>query len=81
MEGKCFKILGICQVNLLEEFQAQISTFYFLLIINRPSLRVTPSVSKQKLRLDIMYVTKQKVRLVKFLSNFVRRIGMLSETM
>jgi hypothetical protein len=29
----------------------------------------TPSISKQKLRLDIICVTKQKVRLVKFLSN------------
>jgi len=41
----------------------------------------TPSVSKQKFRLDIICVTKQKVRLVKFLKNFVKRIGMLPETM
>jgi hypothetical protein len=37
----------------------------------------TPSVSKQKLRLDIICITKQKVRLVKFLSNFIKRTGML----
>ena len=37
----------------------------------------TPSVLYQKLRLDIICVTKQKIRLVKFLSNFVKRIGML----
>jgi hypothetical protein len=41
----------------------------------------TPSVSKQKLRLDIICVTKQKERLVKFLSNFVKRTSMLLETM
>ena len=37
----------------------------------------TPSVSKQKLCLDISCVTKQKIRLVKFLSNFVKRTGTL----
>jgi hypothetical protein len=41
----------------------------------------TPSVSEQKLRLDIICVTKQKVRLVKFLSNFVKRSEMLPKTM
>ena len=41
----------------------------------------TPFVSKQKLRLDIICGTKQNVRLVKFLSNFIKRIGMLLETM
>jgi hypothetical protein len=46
----------------------------------RDPLRHTPSVSKQKLRLDIICVTKQKVRLVKFLSNFIKRFGMLPET-
>jgi hypothetical protein len=49
---------------------------------SRWKLRYTPSVSKQ-LRLDIICVPKQtKVPLVKFLSNFVKRIGMLlPETM
>ena len=37
----------------------------------------TPSVSYQKLHLDIICVTKQKIRFVKFFSNFVKRIGML----
>jgi hypothetical protein len=44
-------------------------------------LQGTPSVSKQKLSLDIICVTKQMVRLVKFLSNFVKRTGMLPKTM
>jgi len=41
----------------------------------------TPSVSKQKLHLDIICITKHKVCFVKFLSNFTKRIGMVPKTM
>jgi hypothetical protein len=44
------------------------------------SLTHTPSVLKQKLCLDIICVTKHNVRLVKFLSNFVKQTGMLPKT-
>jgi hypothetical protein len=54
---------------------------YHVLSCKELLLMHTPSVSKQKLHLDILCVTKQKVRLVKFLSNFVKRTGMLPETM
>ena len=50
------------------------------LLIQLEGLFDTPSISKQKLHLDIICVTKQKVHLVKFLSNFIKRTRMLPET-
>jgi hypothetical protein len=65
--------------NVVEKVVKELITyngFYWTIRIG-----TTPSVSKQKLRLDIICITKQKVRLVKFLSNFVKRTRMLPETM
>ena len=63
----------LCTYNHMYSKLNLLSTMY--------SLRFKTKVTKQKLLLDIICVMKQKVRLVKFLSNFVNRTGILPETM